>query len=330
MRLKQVFKLCFSAMFLLICSLSFQANAQAPRINPNDLVINGESFYAMGNFSSELSRLARADGVLGPNENFKMIAQSGKNISEILGFYKECNPKPTYLVTTGGGIDLMGSCGGNPSPSCPLIRKTLETLQAYMDEMKKGGTKKFTYLSYPDVFGFGEGNLKNNIPFYNPEAEKLVKASTDPICTWVDLYTIWKGKERQYSSDGNHMSEQGATVSAQAFWDAMKADNWAFFDTGATSIPKKAANNHNTAPLQILGQIIKNGKLSVSLSIDQPSNITIQLTTVSGRSVFSTQSYAAKSGKQTIALPAGELAKGIYCCEVRAGKLSSQSTVFVP
>jgi len=329
MHSKPLFGKCFLTLFIFIGVVCFQTNAQAPRINPNDFVINGESFYAMGNFGSELSKLARADGVLGPNENFKNIAVSGANISQILGQYRSCNPKPTYLLTSGGGIDMMGSCGGNPTPQCQVISTSLNTLRDYISEMKNSGTKKFLYLSYPEVFGFGEGNLKNNLPVFNPEAEKIVKASTDPICTWVDLRAVWLGKEQQYSSDGIHMSAQGATASAQAFWDAIKADNWAFFDTGATSIPKKAVNNHNTAPLQILGQIVKNGKLSVSLSIDQPSNITIQLTTVTGRRVLSTQSYAAKSGKQTIALPAGELAKGIYCCEVRAGKLSSQSTVFV-
>lgn len=329
MRLKQVFNLCFSAMFLLICSLSFQANAQAPRINKDDLVCNGESFFEMSNICSELSRLAREDGVIGPGENFRQVAVSGASLEAIVGQYQRCNPKPVYLVTDGGGIDMMGSCGANITPACNVISNTLNQLRRYIDEMKKSGTKKFLYMSYPDVFGFGEGNLKNNLPVFNPEVEKICKASEDPICTWVDLRSIWAGKERQYSSDGIHCSDEGGKVTAKAFWDAIKANDWEFLRIG-TSVPKKSSNNSNTAPLQILNQAISKGKLSLSLSVDQPSDITIQLTTMSGRSVFTAQRHVTNSGKQTIALSTGSLAKGIYCCVVRAGKLTSQSKVFVP
>lgn len=328
MHSKQVFSLCFSSMLLLICSVSFQTNAQPPRINPNDLVTNGESFFEMSNITSELSRLAREDGVIGPGEEFRTVSKSGQPLSVIVEQYKACNPKPLYLVTNGGGIDMMGSCGANPSPSCGVISGALNDLRNYIEEMKKGGTKKFIYMSYPDVFGFGEGNLKANLPVFNPEVEKICKASEDPICTWVDLRAIWQGKERQYSSDGIHCSDEGGRVTAQAFWDAIKANDWEFLRIG-TSVQQKL-NNNNTGSLRILNQIVRNGKLSMSLSIEQSSDITIQLTTMSGRSIFTAQKYVAKGDKQNISLPTGALAKGIYCCEVRAGNMTNQSKVFVP
>jgi len=326
---KKVFCLCFSAMLLLISGMNFQTNAQPPRIGPNDLVCNGESFFEMSNICSELSRLAREDGVLGTGENFRQIAKSGYSISQILGLYKNCNPKPLYLVTDGGGIDMMGSCGANPSPTCGIITSAINTLKEYIAEMKKNGTKKFLYMSYPDVFGFGEGNLKANLPFFNAEVEKVCKASEDPKCTWVDLRAVWQGKERQYSSDGIHCSDLGGKVTAQAFWDAIKANDYEFLRIG-TSVQQKPLNNINTGSLKVLNQVVRNGKLSMSLSIDRSSDITIQLTTMSGRSIFTAQKYVAKGDKQNISLPTGALANGIYCCEVRAGKLTSQSTVFVP
>lgn len=329
MRSKQGFSLCFSAMLLLICSVSFQTNAQPPRINPNDLVTNGESFFEMSNITSELSRLAREDGVIGPGEEFRTVSKSGQPLSEIVNQYKSCNPKPLYLVTNGGGIDMMGSCGANPSPSCGAISGALNDLRNYIEEMKKGGTKKFIYMSYPETFGMMSGNLNANLPVFNPEAEKICKASEDPICTWVDLHAIWLGKEHQYSSDGIHCSDEGGKVTAQAFWDAIKANDWEFLRLG-TSVQQKPLNNSNTGSLRILNQVVRNGKLSMSLSIDQSSDITIQLTTMSGRSIFTAQRYVAKGDKQNISLPTGALARGIYCCEVRAGNMTNQSKVFVP
>lgn len=329
MRLKQVFSLCSSAMFLLIFSASFQANAQAPRINPNDLVTNGESFIELSNITDELSRHAREDGVIGPGESFRTVSKSGQPLSVIVNQYKACNPKPLYLVTTGGGIDMMGSCGANPSTSCGIIQTALNDLKNYIAEMKNGGTKKFIYPSYPEVFGFGEGNLKANLPVFNPEVEKICKASEDPICTWVDLRSIWAGKEHQYSSDGIHCSDEGGRVTAQAFWDAIKANDWEFLRIG-TSVQQKPLNNSNTGSLRIANQVVRNGKLSMSLSIDQSSDITIQLTTMSGRSIFTAQKYVAKGDKQNIFLSTGALARGIYCCEVRAGNMTNQSKVFVP
>src|SRR6185369_840309 len=81
-------------------------------IKGDDCVINGESFFAASNIKDELSRLAKADGMLAASENFKQIAVSGAPISSILGFYKSCNPKPTYLISDGAGIDLFanGNC----------------------------------------------------------------------------------------------------------------------------------------------------------------------------------------------------------------------------
>ena len=78
--------LCAAA---LICAgAGFQATSLAQNyIKNDDLVCNGESFFQASNICSELSRLARADGYL-QSGNFKQIAVSGANISQILGFYK--------------------------------------------------------------------------------------------------------------------------------------------------------------------------------------------------------------------------------------------------
>src|SRR4051812_36288361 len=79
------------------------------KVKASDVVINGESFFAAANIASELTRLARADGFIGAGESFRQIAVSGAVMTGILNQYKNCSPKPVYMITDGGGNDLMGS-----------------------------------------------------------------------------------------------------------------------------------------------------------------------------------------------------------------------------
>src|SRR5690606_25608671 len=107
-------------------------------------------FFAMSNITSELTRLARQDGYINANESFRQVAVSGAGITPILNQYKNANPKPVYLLTDGGGIDMMQSCGGAPTLDCTVIKNTLNTVKQYFGEMRTGGTKKVIWMRYPD------------------------------------------------------------------------------------------------------------------------------------------------------------------------------------
>ncbi len=212
-------------------------NSPTPRIRASDVVVNGESFFAMSNITSELSRLARRDGYIGENESFREIAVSGSNISQIMNYYQNCNPKPLYLISDGGGIDLL--MGGT-------IQSTLNTLRQYIGAMKRGGTKKFLWMRYPDPQGPFWAGLKAKHDVYNPEAERLCRASTDPKCLWVDLRPVWNGHS-EYTTDGIHASNAGGTASAEAFWAAMKRNN--FFDLSSSSTKvafRRISNGENS------------------------------------------------------------------------------------
>lgn len=206
--------------------------AQA-KITATELVVNGESFFAASNIRDELNRLARADGTIGANESFRQVAVSGASISAILNQYKGANPKPKYLVTDGGGIDLMTSCGGTPNTNCTVIKNTLATAQQYFNEMKTSGTKAVLWMRYPDPIGTQWATLKANHDVYNPEVEKICKASVEPKCLWVDLRTTWQGKSN-YTTDGIHCTNAGGTATAEAFWAAMKTNN--FFNLQVTPV----------------------------------------------------------------------------------------------
>lgn len=321
-------KSCFVKMTFACLFIVFTMYAQKPQLTENDLLCNGESFFEMTDICKELSKLAREDGVLISNKNFNQVAQSGKPISVIRNnFVTKANPKPKYVVTDGGGIDLMFANCQPGDKNCGQIQECKRELLLYIDEMKKAGVKAFLWMGYPEVPNMQ--NLTINQAIWTEVTKELIAQTTEPKAIYVDLLPVFAGHYNQYFSNNDylHPNNTGSRAVAQAFWDAMKANNYAFFDTGAVSVSEQTVNK--VVSNHILGQKMKNDNLYLSLSVDQPSDIKLRLTTASGRSVFTAQKHAAYSGKQDVVFQTGRLASGVYLCEIRTGKQISQSTLLV-
>lgn len=218
---------------------------------------------------------------------------------------------------------MSGNC---TNADCAVIKSCTSTLQQYLAEMKKNGTKKLLWMIYPDAQGSSWATLKKNQDIWAQVVPPVMAACTDPKVLVVDLRPVWAGHYAQYTTDGIHCTAAGGTATAEAFWKATKENN--FFDL-ETSIAQPYAVS-NVAPSAILSKVVGNCNVAVSLSVDQPSNIMLRLTTVSGRSVLTAQRQTTVSGMQTLVFPFGGLARGIYFCEVKGEKLKSQSTLLVP
>lgn len=311
------------------CAGIFSAStAQAQhvtKISAADLVTNGESFFAAGNITSELTRLARADGYIGSTESFKSISVSGVPIATVLSQYKNCTPKPIYLISDGGGIDLMGSCPSPVTENCSIIQSCKTTLQSYLAEMKKDGTKKVLWMIYPDPQGSQWATLKANQDVWAIVAPQVIAACTDPKPLLVDLRPVWAGHYSQYTSDGIHCTDAGGTATAEAFWKAMKDSS--FFDL---TVPVQTSRIAKTAPSIFLGQEVSHHTLTVSMSIVQPSTITARITTVSGRTVLNSMKHLPGNGLQSARFQLGAIAPGMYCLEVQTGRFTNQSALLVP
>lgn len=321
-------KSCFVKMTFACLFIVFTMYAQKPQLTENDLLCNGESFFEMTDICKELSKLAREDGVLISDKNFNQVAQSGQRISVIRNnFVTKANPKPKYVVTDGGGIDLMFANCQPGDKNCGQIQECKRELLLYIDEMKKAGVKAFLWMGYPEVPNMQ--NLTINQAIWTEVTKELIAQTTEPKAIYVDLLPVFAGHYNQYFSNNDylHPNNTGSRAVAQAFWDAMKANNYAFFDTGAVSVSEQTVNK--VVSNHILGQKMKNDNLYLSLSVDQPSDIKLRLTTASGRSVFTAQKHAAVSGKQDVVFHTGRLASGVYLCEIRTGKQISQSTLLV-
>ena len=308
---------------MLLAGVGFQASAfaQTTVIKGTDCVVNGESFFAASNVASELSRLAKADGYLAASDNFKQIAVSGANISSILGFYRNCNPKPTFLISDGAGIDLMnGNC---TDENCTVIKNCKTTLLQYLDAMKTNGTKKLLWMFYPDPQGTNWATLKKNQDIWAKVVPEVMATITEPKVTLVDLRPVWAGKYSQYTSDGIHATSAGGTATATAFWKAMKDNN--FFSLGTTPTVVMAPPSRT-----FLGQRVSGNDLLLSLSLAQPStDVTMRLMTVAGRPVLSSATRES-AGHRTVRFPLGGMAPGVYSLTVQAGDATNNSVLRVP
>lgn len=299
------------------------SRAQTTSIKANDLVLNGESFFAASNIASELTRLARADGYMTANVSVKQIAVSGAVMTGILNQYKNCNPKPTFLITDGGGNDLMGGCGNPPTIECSAIKNALNTVKQYFTEMKNSGTKRVMWMRYPDPYGSNWATLKANQDLWNPEVEKICKASVEPKCHWIDIRPVWEGHYPQYTSDGIHPTAAGGTATAVAFWKFVKESK--FLDLEATGLKT------GIEPLTegIRGQRIVNHSLELAFSLDHPTAVSVILTSLSGRTVL-TGTTQAETGLRTARFPLPTVPSGIYRLDVLAGSSHHRSSILVP
>jgi lysophospholipase L1-like esterase len=306
----------------LLCAGALSPVLAQTRIKAADVVINGESFFAAATITSELTRLARADGYIGAGESFRQIAVSGAVMSGILSQYKNCTPKPVYVIGDGGGNDLMGSCGAAPTPDCAAIKNALGLVKQYFDEMKADGTKRVIWMRYPDPYGSNWATLKANQDVYNPEVEKICKASVEPKCYWIDMRTAWEGHYAQYTSDGIHPTAAGSTATAEAFWTFAK-DN-GFFDLAATG----ARNAIAEGPGAFRVQGVSGGGLVLSSFLEHPAAVAVRMTSLSGRTVL--DATAEGRGPGTLRFPLGSLAPGVYRLDVQAGAARLRTAVVAP
>jgi hypothetical protein len=306
----------------LLSAAAFSDSSAQTKIKGSDVVINGESFFAAANITAELTRLAKADGYIGASESFRQIAVSGAVMTGILNQYKNCTPKPIYVITDGGGNDLMGSCGGTPTPECAAIKSALGTVKKYFDEMKAGGTKKVMWMRYPDPQGSNWATLTANQNVYNPEVEKICKASIEPKCQWIDMRPVWEGHYAQYTSDGIHPTAAGGTATAEAFWKAAKSGG--FFE-----LTTKIAAPIDPGTSVFRGHRIADHALSVSLFLDHAAPVTLRLATLAGKSVLAAESQEGP-GSRTLQYRLGSIPPGLYILDVKAGRSAKRSTLSIP
>jgi hypothetical protein len=300
-----------SALFLSL-TLCGPLSAKAAYIDAtNDVAINGESFFGASNIRDELTRLARRDSVIAPTATFRQIAVSGAVMTQILGYYNNANPKPKYVISDGGGNDLMGACTP-ATTACPKVQSTIATVRAYFDSMRTGGTEKVLWMRYPDPQGTNFANLKVNQDLYNPLVKEICDTVTQPKCVWIDLRPVWEGKYAQYTTDGIHATNAGGTATAEAFWKVIKDSS---FFGGVTSV---AASRAQAFPIGV------SGGTSLRVRILEPGAHVVHVHDAAGKFLAQRRgNFAAEYRFGEAAVP------GLYFVRVTAGNREVVRKVFV-
>jgi hypothetical protein len=311
--------LCAAA---LICAgAGFQASSFAWPIRGTDCVFNGESFFCASNICSEFSRLARAEGILASNDTFKQIAVSGAPIANILNFYKNCTPKPKFLISDGAFTDLMNEdC---LDVNCAKIQSCANTLNRYLEEMKKNGTSDLLWMIYPDPQGPQWDTLKKNLDIWAQVVLPIINGCTSPRTLLVDLRPVWEGHYSQYTADGFHCTNVGGTATAEAFWKAIKTNG--FFDIPAVE-PFTMIQPRSSA---VVGKSVSNGSVFLSLFLSRPSAVSMRIMTISGKTVATVSQQEQVTGLRTVRFPLGAIAPGVYGLEVKADGYSEQSSLYL-
>jgi hypothetical protein len=312
-----------------ICSVPLLTAQTVTKIKGSDVVINGDSFFALsGQIKTDLEQLARKDEYIGSGESFRNAAVSGAMLDGITNQYASTNPKPVYVIMDGGGNNvLLTSCSTPPTVDCAAIKTAIAAVQPLLDKMAAGGTKKVLWMRYAEPGSNQASVIKPKLDILMTEVEKICRKSVKPKVVWYDMRPIWgnKGIDGTYSTDGLHPTASGAQATADALWKAIKDSSFFDTNTATAALPQSQFGIESRLSSKLLHQVVSDNNLALSLYLTQPSEITMRISTFSGRTVFTSVKQEQNSGMQTIQFPLGAIASGIYRLDVGMGSVMEKS-----
>jgi hypothetical protein len=192
---------------------------QKGQVKPAEVVIMGESFYAIAPQYNQkrLEDDARKAGSLGANDHYRNVAVSGQNMNYIATTEwtaaTQGGASVKFVIMDGGGIDCLG--GG-----CATCSATFKTL---LEKMGAAGVQDVLYTRYPEPGAPPGSNasLKACLDTTMPGMETTCAASTSPRCHWVDLRPVFVAGD---TTDGLHPTQSGGDHVGDLIWSAMVKD----------------------------------------------------------------------------------------------------------
>lgn len=186
-------------------------------IKPSEVVIMGESFYAIAPqyIQNRIQDNARKAGSLGASETYRNVAVSGQNMNYIAttewNAATQGGASVKFVIMDGGGIDCLSGS------SCPTCASTFTTL---LGKMATAGVKDVIYTRYPEPGAPPGSNasLKACLDQTMPNMQTVCEGSTSPKCHWVDLRPVWKTGD---TTDGLHPTQSGGEHVGDLLWSEM-------------------------------------------------------------------------------------------------------------
>jgi hypothetical protein len=190
-------------------------NCQHGQIKANDVVWIGDSWVVIpGTQHTRVRDLARAEGAIGPNDDYVILAASATTIATIASQYDTQEAGPTkvkILIMNGGGWDLIAANG-----SAASVSSVGQTFKQHLAKVATDGTVQHViYYLYPEV------PTTPGVAALRPVMQQACAQSTVP-CHFLDLQPLWAGHPEYTATDGVQASEAGATVIGDAIWAIMQ------------------------------------------------------------------------------------------------------------
>jgi hypothetical protein len=204
------------------------ACAESDRIEANQLVVLGDSFFAANHsVTAFLEDLARSHGSISLGERYRDYSNVVGNTLALLGpgitnqyTAAEAESPVRVVLMTGGGADvLLGSCE-LVSDTCPLLTAAAMEATALFQRMSEDGVEHVVYAYYPDP---SDADLRAEVGALRPLLERACRESPVP-CAWVDLRPVFEGHEDAYlDAEGTVPTADGARAAALELWSVMSA-----------------------------------------------------------------------------------------------------------
>jgi hypothetical protein len=196
---------------------------QKGQIKPAEVVIMGESFYAIDPkyIENRIEDNARKAGSLGASDKYRNVAVSGQNMNYIAmqewTAATQGGASVKFVIMDGGGIDCL-SGGGATCSTCSSTFKTL------LGKMGTAGVQDVIYTRYPEPGSPPGSNasLKMCLDATMPMMQTVCEGSTSPKCHWVDLRPVWVAGD--VLSDGLHPTQSGGNHVGDLIWSEMMKD----------------------------------------------------------------------------------------------------------
>jgi hypothetical protein len=210
-----------------------RGEAPAPSCQRSDLMgttvaVLGDALLELSPFTSHLEDLARAEGSLAPEGNFRHYAThlnsflAGDTLSFSVQYDTARAEGPIrVLVMNGGETDMMqGTCGATPQSDCAAVQAAATGLRELLARMAADGVREVVYLFYADPVD--RPMIKAGLDVLRPLAESTCRGA--PLsCHFIDLRPVFADHYGEYvSTDGLVFSDAGARASAESVWQLMQ------------------------------------------------------------------------------------------------------------
>jgi len=191
---------------------------QKGQVKPAEVVIMGESFYAIDPkyIEKRIESNAQKAGSLGANATYRNVAVSGQNMNYIATTEwtaaTQGGASVKFVIMDGGGIDCLS--GGSTCSTCASTFKTL------LGKMATAGVQDVLYTRYPEPGAPPGSNasLKACLDSTMPSMQTTCEGSTSPRCHWLDLRPVWVAGD---TTDGLHPTTSGGDHVGDLIWSEM-------------------------------------------------------------------------------------------------------------